>query len=59
MAQETQQEKRIDPLTLPIPENLPILPLHGFVFFPAWDFPCRWRAIPPNSSLTRPCWQAG
>jgi ATP-dependent Lon protease len=39
MAQENQQEKRIDPLTLPIPENLPILPLHGFVFFPGMGFP--------------------
>jgi len=39
MTQEKQQEKRIDPLTLPIPENLPILPLHGFVFFPGMGFP--------------------
>ncbi|MFZ5798483.1 MAG: endopeptidase La [Desulfobulbus sp.] len=36
---EKQQEKRVDPLTLPIPENLPILPLHGFVFFPGMGFP--------------------
>lgn len=34
-----QQEKRIDPQTLPIPEILPILPLHGFVFYPGMGFP--------------------
>jgi len=39
MDQEKKQEKRIDPLTLPIPESLPILPLHGFVFFPGMGFP--------------------
>ena len=39
MEQQKQQEKRIDPLTLPIPESLPILPLHGFVFFPGMGFP--------------------
>jgi ATP-dependent Lon protease len=34
-----QQEKRIDPQTLPIPDTLPILPLHGFVFYPGMGFP--------------------
>ncbi|MHB8811004.1 MAG: endopeptidase La [Desulfobulbaceae bacterium] len=36
---QKQEEKRVDPLTLPVPENLPILPLHGFVFFPGMGFP--------------------
>lgn len=34
-----QREKRIDPQTIPIPEVLPILPVHGFVFFPGMGFP--------------------
>lgn len=34
-----QPEKRIDPQTLPIPDTLPILPIHGFVFFPGMGFP--------------------
>jgi len=38
MDQQTQ-EKRVDPQTLPIPDILPILPLHGFVFFPGMGFP--------------------
>lgn len=29
----------IDPSDLPIPSSLPILPLHGFVFFPGMGFP--------------------
>lgn len=28
-----------DPTLLPIPKELPILPLHGFVFFPGMGFP--------------------
>ncbi len=32
-------EKKVDPNNLPIPETLPILPLHGFVFFPGMGFP--------------------
>lgn len=38
-AEEQKQEKVVDPLSLPIPETLPILPLHGFVFFPGMGFP--------------------
>ena len=34
-----QQEKHLDPQTLPIPEILSILPVHGFVFFPGMGFP--------------------
>jgi ATP-dependent Lon protease len=38
--QETKQkEKRIDPQKLPIPDILPILPVHGFVFYPGMGFP--------------------
>jgi ATP-dependent Lon protease len=36
---QQQKEKRVDPQTLPIPDILPVLPLHGFVFFPGMGFP--------------------
>ncbi len=36
---QIDKEKRIDPLTLQVPENIPVLPLHGFVFFPGMGFP--------------------
>ena len=32
-------EKRINPATMPLPAELPVLPLHGFVFFPGMGFP--------------------
>ena len=31
--------KKMDPAELEIPESLPILPLHGFVFYPGMGFP--------------------
>ncbi|WP_319588415.1 endopeptidase La [uncultured Desulfobulbus sp.] len=31
--------KKMDPAALEIPESLPILPLHGFVFYPGMGFP--------------------
>ena len=31
--------KKLDPAELEIPESLPILPLHGFVFYPGMGFP--------------------
>ena len=36
-----QQEtpKKTDPTQLELPESLPILPLHGFVFYPGMGFP--------------------
>ncbi|OQX04673.1 MAG: endopeptidase La, partial [Desulfobulbaceae bacterium A2] len=37
--QENKPEQRLDPLTLNIPEILPVLPLHGFVFYPGMGFP--------------------
>lgn len=36
---ESEKKKNVDPLTLNVPEILPILPLHGFVFFPGMGFP--------------------
>ena len=37
---ETKKENTsVDPNLLEIPEELPILPLHGFVFFPGMGFP--------------------
>jgi len=35
----SEKENQVDPLTLNIPDKLPILPLHGFVFFPGMGFP--------------------
>jgi len=32
-------EKKVDPTNLVVPEVLPVLPLHGFVFFPGMGFP--------------------
>lgn len=42
--QETEKvaekaEQRGNPAELPVPEILPVLPLHGFVFFPGMGFP--------------------
>ena len=39
MAEKKIEEKAVDPLTLPVPAELPILPLHGFVFYPGMGFP--------------------
>ncbi len=39
MSEEKVQEKPVDPLSLPVPKVLPILPLHGFVFYPGMGFP--------------------
>ncbi|WP_306548128.1 endopeptidase La [Desulfobulbus sp.] len=36
--QQTPQ-KKMDPADLVVPESLPILPLHGFVFYPGMGFP--------------------
>ncbi|MCI5130218.1 MAG: hypothetical protein D3904_01560, partial [Candidatus Electrothrix sp. EH2] len=38
-SQDKQQNAPQDPTLLPIPKELPILPLHGFVFFPGMGFP--------------------
>ncbi len=37
--QANTQEPVADPASLPVPSILPILPLHGFVFFPGMGFP--------------------
>ena len=40
MANESlNEQKKIDPTELAVPEILPILPLHGFVFYPGMGFP--------------------
>jgi len=39
VTEEKIQEKIVDPLSLQVPEILPILPLHGFVFYPGMGFP--------------------
>ena len=31
--------RRVNPASLPVPDELPVLPLHGFVFFPGMGFP--------------------
>ncbi len=41
---ETQEPKtnpagKVNPTELPVPEELPVLPVHGFVFFPGMGFP--------------------
>ncbi|MFH2122614.1 MAG: endopeptidase La [Pseudomonadota bacterium] len=36
---QQQVEKKVDPTSLAVPEILPILPLHGFVFYPGMGFP--------------------
>jgi len=37
--QPQRKEPTVDPTSLQVPETLPILPLHGFVFFPGMGFP--------------------
>ncbi len=36
---QEQQQGKVDPTTLQVPEVLPVLPLHGFVFYPGMGFP--------------------
>ncbi len=36
---ERPREEMVDPSSIPVPEHLPVLPLHGFVFFPGMGFP--------------------
>ena len=36
---EQDANKKVNPVNLPVPEELPVLPLHGFVFFPGMGFP--------------------
>jgi ATP-dependent Lon protease len=37
--EEHSQNPSKDPSSLPVPDRLPIMPLHGFVFFPGMGFP--------------------
>jgi len=41
---EVQERQNIDPNQLEIPDELPILPLHGFVFFPGMGFPLQIKS---------------
>jgi len=34
-----KSKRRVNPAELDVPEELPVLPLHGFVFFPGMGFP--------------------
>jgi len=36
---EKKESRSLNPADLPVPEVLPVLPLHGFVFFPGMGFP--------------------
>ncbi|MBU0968513.1 MAG: endopeptidase La [Proteobacteria bacterium] len=44
MSDETKQNPNVDPNQLEIPDELPILPLHGFVFFPGMGFPLQIKS---------------
>ncbi len=37
--EQHEPHKKMDPTQLDLPESLPILPLHGFVFYPGMGFP--------------------
>ncbi|CAK8719357.1 MAG: ATP-dependent Lon protease [Candidatus Electronema aureum] len=39
MEEQAQASRQKDPASLPVPDILPIMPLHGFVFFPGMGFP--------------------
>jgi ATP-dependent Lon protease len=38
-SEKTTADRRMNPADIPVPEVLPVLPLHGFVFFPGMGFP--------------------
>lgn len=37
--EQQSPQKKLDPTQLELPESLPIMPLHGFVFYPGMGFP--------------------
>nr|WP_320009840.1 endopeptidase La [uncultured Desulfobulbus sp.] len=37
--EQQASQKKLDPSQLELPESLPIMPLHGFVFYPGMGFP--------------------
>ncbi|MCB2184611.1 MAG: endopeptidase La [Desulfobulbaceae bacterium] len=41
---QPQDKQNIDPNQLEIPDELPILPLHGFVFYPGMGFPLQIKS---------------
>ncbi|MBC8208968.1 MAG: endopeptidase La [Desulfobulbaceae bacterium] len=41
MSEQSEASKPVDPMELEIPAVLPVLPVHGFVFYPGMGFPLR------------------
>ncbi len=41
MSEEPEVTRTVDPMELQIPEVMPVLPVHGFVFYPGMGFPLR------------------
>ncbi len=50
-ASPKEQEKSINPAELPIPEELPVLPLNDFVFFPGMGFPLQISSEPSKQLI--------
>ena len=48
--EKTEEKQRVNPAGLEVPETLPVLPVHGFVFFPGMGFPLNIRN-PASRSL--------
>lgn len=44
MSDDKKHNSNVDPNQLEIPDELPILPLHGFVFFPGMGFPLQVKS---------------
>lgn len=42
--EKKENNDAVNPAELPVPEELPILPIHGFVFFPGMGFPLQIKS---------------
>ena len=42
--EKIEKDEAVNPAELPVPEELPILPIHGFVFFPGMGFPLQVKS---------------
>jgi ATP-dependent Lon protease len=51
IASPKEKEKDINPAELPIPEELPVLPLNDFVFFPGMGFPLQISSKPSRQLI--------
>ena len=54
MSDEQHNEKKgvnVTPSDLPIPDELPVLPIHGFVFFPGMGFPLHLSSVPSKQLI--------